>query len=83
MAAFLPVIEISDAGRQLAETFAATNRLIQVNDSQPAVSDDTIEEYGGLEVLPGGRAIFLAVRVAVARRLRICAPGDWRQFQYR
>ena len=39
MAAFLPVIEIADAGRQLAETFAATNRLIQVHDSLPAVSD--------------------------------------------
>ena len=39
MAAFLPVIEISDAGRQLAETFAATNRLIQVHDSQPTVCE--------------------------------------------
>ncbi|MBX2868723.1 MAG: thiol reductant ABC exporter subunit CydC [Acidiferrobacterales bacterium] len=39
MAAFLPVVEISDAGRQLAETFAATNRLIQVHDCEPTVCD--------------------------------------------
>jgi ATP-binding cassette subfamily C protein CydCD len=52
MAAFLPVIEISDAGRQLAETFAATNRLIQVQDSKPAVSDDALRHESGPEALP-------------------------------
>ena len=57
MAAFLPVIEISDAGRQLAETFAATNRLIQVHDSKPAVSDDALQKIGYRETLPDGRAL--------------------------
>jgi len=42
MAAFLPVIEISDAGRQLSETFAATNRLIQVHDTPATVSDELL-----------------------------------------
>jgi ATP-binding cassette subfamily C protein CydCD len=42
MAAFLPVIEISDAGRQLSETFAATNRLIQVHDTPATVSDEAL-----------------------------------------
>ena len=42
MAAFLPVIEISDAGRQLSETFAATNRLIQVHDTPATVVDEVL-----------------------------------------
>jgi len=42
MAAFLPVIEISDAGRQLSETFAATNRLIQVHDTPATVTDELL-----------------------------------------
>jgi ATP-binding cassette subfamily C protein CydCD len=57
MAAFLPVIEISDAGRQLAETFAATNRLIQVHDSEPAVSDDVLQSNENQEMLPVGKAL--------------------------
>jgi ATP-binding cassette subfamily C protein CydCD len=57
MAAFLPVIEISDAGRQLAETFAATNRLIQVHDSRPAVTDQPVQRAGKANSLPEGRAL--------------------------
>ena len=44
MAAFLPVIEISNAGRQLAETFAATSRLIQVHETLPSVTDGESEQ---------------------------------------
>ena len=54
MAAFLPVIEISDAGRQLAETFAATNRLIQVHDSEPTVQD---QAAGATKILPRGKPL--------------------------
>ena len=61
MAAFLPVIEISDAGRQLAETFAATNRLIQVHDSQPAVSDSALGSANA-ETLPQGTALDIELR---------------------
>lgn len=39
MAAFLPLTEISNAGRQLAETYAATSRLLQVHHSKPQVTD--------------------------------------------
>lgn len=39
MMAFLPVIEVADVGRQLADTFAATSRLMQVEESQPSVQD--------------------------------------------
>lgn len=62
MAAFLPVIEISDAGRQLAETFAATNRLIQVHDSEPAVSDGTLQRRENQETLLGGKALDIEFR---------------------
>ncbi len=57
MAAFLPVVEIADAGRQLAETFAATNRLIQVHDSRPAVSDNTLQAGSPKQTLPEGQAL--------------------------
>ncbi len=57
MAAFLPVIEISDAGRQLAETFAATNRLIQVHDSETAVRDEARPGNSEPDTLPKGRAL--------------------------
>ena len=57
MGAFLPVVEISDAGRQLADTFAATNRLIQVHDSEPAVSDDATLVSENQVSLPHGRAL--------------------------
>ncbi|MEM7195495.1 MAG: ABC transporter ATP-binding protein [Pseudomonadota bacterium] len=53
MAAFLPVIEISDTGRQLAETFAATNRLIQVHASQPPIGD-IAEDSPDRKSLPEG-----------------------------
>ncbi len=56
MAAFLPVVEISDAGRQLAETFAATNRLIQVHDSQPVVNDNAVADAES-ETLPQNTAL--------------------------
>lgn len=39
MMAFLPVIEVADVGRQLADTFAATSRLMQVEEAQPSVFD--------------------------------------------
>ncbi len=39
MAAFLPLTEISNAGRQLAETYSATSRLLQVHRSEPQVKD--------------------------------------------
>ena len=57
MAAFLPVIEISDTGRQLSETFAATNRLIQVHDTQPAVSDDGLKQVDNPEPLTSVAAL--------------------------
>jgi ATP-binding cassette subfamily C protein CydCD len=49
MAAFLPVIEISDAGRQLSETFAATNRLIQVHDTPATVTDELFHTLNNSE----------------------------------
>ncbi len=39
MMAFLPVIEVADVGRQLADTLAATSRLMQVEQTQPTVVD--------------------------------------------
>ena len=39
MAAFLPVSEIADVGRQLADTLGATRRLICVEEEPPAVVD--------------------------------------------
>ena len=62
MAAFMPVIEISDAGRQLADTFAATNRLIQVHDSAPAVRDEAEDKA---VVLPRGQALDIAFKELV------------------
>jgi ATP-binding cassette subfamily B protein len=73
MAAFLPVIEISDAGRQLAETFAATNRLIQVHDSRPAVSDDALQ--GKVETLPEGQALDIEFSKVVFRYDEQDAPA--------
>ena len=61
MAAFLPVIEISDAGRQLAETFAATNRLIQVHDSVPGVSDEALLASHSEKMLPAGQALDIEI----------------------
>ncbi len=43
MAAFLPVTEISNAGRQLAETFSATNRLMQVHETTAVVTDNEVK----------------------------------------
>ena len=40
VAAFLPVIEVADVGRQLSETLAATSRLMQVEEAEPAVLDN-------------------------------------------
>ena len=40
VAAFLPVIEIADVGRQLSETLAATSRLMQVEEDEPVVVDN-------------------------------------------
>jgi ATP-binding cassette subfamily B protein len=57
MAAFLPLIEISDAGRQLAETFAATNRLIRVHDTPAAVSDDGLQQVENPQPLVSGTAL--------------------------
>ncbi len=57
MAAFLPVIEISDAGRQLSETFAATNRLIEVHDTPAAVSDDGLQQVDNPEPLSSVAAL--------------------------
>ncbi|MGB1237364.1 MAG: ABC transporter ATP-binding protein [Pseudomonadales bacterium] len=39
MAAFLPVVEVSDVARKLADTLAATSRLMQVQQAQPSVRD--------------------------------------------
>ncbi|CAG0882010.1 unnamed protein product [Cyprideis torosa] len=39
MAAFLPLTESANAGRQLAETYSATRRLLQVQNCEPQVSD--------------------------------------------
>ena len=39
VAAFLPVIEVADVGRQLSETLAATSRLMQVEETEPVVAD--------------------------------------------
>jgi len=39
VAAFLPVIEVADVGRQLSETLAATSRLMQVEEAVPAVQE--------------------------------------------
>ena len=75
MAAFLPVVEISDAGRQLAETFAATNRLIQVHDSHPAVSDNALREGGPLLTLPEGRALDIEFNQLVFRYDELDAPA--------
>ena len=41
VAAFLPVIEVADVGRQLSETLAATSRLMQVQQAVPAVQDNS------------------------------------------
>lgn len=40
VAAFLPVIEVADVGRQLSETLAATSRLMQVEEAEPVVVDN-------------------------------------------
>lgn len=75
MAAFLPVIEISDAGRQLAETFAATNRLIQVHDSKPAVSDEPLQNEGDQVALPEGRALDIEFKQLLFRYEKQEAPA--------
>ncbi len=43
VAAFLPVIEVADVGRQLSDTLAATSRLMQVEQSQPVVLDQGLQ----------------------------------------
>jgi ATP-binding cassette subfamily C protein CydCD len=75
MAAFLPVVEISDAGRQLAETFAATNRLIQVHDSHPAVSDNALQGEDPLRTLPAGQALDIEFNELVFRYDEQDAPA--------
>ncbi|MEQ9638591.1 MAG: thiol reductant ABC exporter subunit CydC [Alphaproteobacteria bacterium] len=53
MAAFLPISEIAQIGRQLAETLASTRRLTAVDREVPAVSDgprDALANDGGLSV---------------------------------
>jgi ATP-binding cassette subfamily B protein len=54
MAAFLPVSEIADVGRQLANTLGATQRLKAVHDEEVKITDGDITlsppEYGGMEV---------------------------------
>jgi ABC-type multidrug transport system fused ATPase/permease subunit len=75
MAAFLPVVEVSDAGRQLAETFAATNRLIQVHDSHPAVSDNASQGNAPLRTLPEGRALDIEFNQLVFRYDELDAPA--------
>jgi len=40
VAAFLPVIEVADVGRQLSDTLAATSRLMQVEEAEPVVVDN-------------------------------------------
>jgi ATP-binding cassette subfamily C protein CydCD len=57
MMAFLPVIEVADVGRQLADTFAATSRLMQVEESQASVVDaqkslQTTKQWSNLSHAP-------------------------------
>ncbi len=53
MAAFLPVSEIADVGRQLANTLGATQRLKAVHDEEVTITDGdldvSIPEHGGME----------------------------------
>ena len=49
MAAFLPISEISEIGRQLADTLGATRRLANLEGEEPAVVDGTAQ----LETEPG------------------------------
>lgn len=56
MAAFLPVIEISDTARQLAETFSATSRLMQVHGADAVVSDSAVDADDP-EPLQAGQAL--------------------------
>jgi ATP-binding cassette subfamily C protein CydCD len=49
MAAFLPVSEIADIGRQLADTLGATRRLYAVHHEEVPVTDGPVAEVGDLE----------------------------------
>ena len=62
MAAFLPVTEIANAGRQLAETFSATNRLMQVHETTASVSDDALQTVNNPEPLVAESALDLEFR---------------------
>ncbi|CAH2605487.1 Transport ATP-binding protein CydCD (plasmid) [Rhodovastum atsumiense] len=72
VAAFLPVSEISQVGRQLADTIASTRRLRVVEREVPAVSSGMLEPVAP----PGGSAIaFEAVRFTYPGRTRPALEG--------
>ncbi|SMF81189.1 ATP-binding cassette, subfamily C, CydCD [Tistlia consotensis] len=57
MAAFLPVSEIAEVGRQLADTLGATRRLYAVYHEPEPVTDGPLDEIPGAAALePGGGA---------------------------
>ena len=58
MAAFLPVSEIADVGRQLADTLGSTRRLYAVDNEPVPVTDgpgaDDVDASGGLPIILDG-----------------------------
>ncbi|WP_426955066.1 ABC transporter ATP-binding protein [Muricoccus radiodurans] len=72
IAAFLPVSEIAQVGRQLADTIASTRRLRTVEREVPTVVDGMQEPA----TRPGGSAVaFEAVRFAYPDRARPALDG--------
>ncbi|PZW39282.1 ATP-binding cassette subfamily C protein CydCD [Humitalea rosea] len=72
VAAFLPVSEIAQVGRQLADTIASTRRLRLVEREVPGVTGGSLEPHRP----PGGSAIaFQGVRFTYPGRVRPALDG--------
>ena len=81
MAAFLPVSEIANVGRQLADTLGATRRIAAVNGEEPEVTDghgvESVDKRGGaaLEV-DGVDFAYLGRRELALSGVRFTIPAS-------